>query len=73
MFGLVAPAGTPNDIIQLLNREVTAVLRDPAMRERLIAQGIEPDTSTPEGLRDLIQSEITKWARVIKEADIKPE
>ncbi len=73
LFGLLAPAGTPNDIIQLLNREITAVLRDPAMRERLIAQGIEPDTSTPEGLRDLIQSEITKWARVIKEADIKPE
>ena len=73
LFGLLAPAGTPNDIIQLLNREITVVLRDPAMRERLIAQGIEPDTSTPEGLRDLIQSEITKWARVIKEADIKPE
>jgi tripartite-type tricarboxylate transporter receptor subunit TctC len=73
LFGLLAPAGTPNDIIQLLNREITAVLRDPAMRERLIAQGIEPDTSTPEGLRDLIQSEITKWARVIKDADIKPE
>jgi tripartite-type tricarboxylate transporter receptor subunit TctC len=48
-------------------------LKDPALKERLIAQGIEPETSTPEGLRDLIQSEITKWARVIKEADIKPE
>ncbi|NBR28556.1 MAG: tripartite tricarboxylate transporter substrate binding protein [Betaproteobacteria bacterium] len=73
LFGLLAPAGTPNDVIQLLNREIAAVLRDPAMKEKLVAQGIEPETSTPEGLRDLIQSEITKWARVIKDANIKPE
>ena len=73
LFGLLAPAGTPNEIIQLLNRERGAVLRDPAMKEKLIAQGIEPEAGTPEGLRDLIQSEITKWARVIKDAGIKPE
>ncbi len=73
LFGLLAPANTPNDIIQLLNREIAAVLRDPAMKEKLIAQGIEPESSTPEGLRDQIQSEITKWARVIKEAGITPE
>jgi tripartite-type tricarboxylate transporter receptor subunit TctC len=73
LFGLLAPAGTPNEIIQLLNREIGAVLRDPAIREKLIAQGIEPDPGTPDGLRDLINSEITKWARVMKEADIKPE
>lgn len=73
IFGLLAPAGTPPEVIQFLNREIAIVLKDPAMKERLIAQGIEPETSTPEGLRDLIQSEITKWARVIKEADIKPE
>ena len=73
IFGLLAPASTPNEVIQMLNREIVAVLRDPAVRERLIAQGIEPETSTPEGLRDLIQSEITKWERVIKEAGITPE
>jgi tripartite-type tricarboxylate transporter receptor subunit TctC len=73
LFGLLAPAGTPNDVVQLLNREIGAVLRDPVIREKLIQQGIEPEASTPEGLRDLINSEITKWARVIKEADIKPE
>jgi tripartite-type tricarboxylate transporter receptor subunit TctC len=73
LFGLLAPAGTPSEIVQLLNREITAVLRDPALKEKLIAQGIEPETSTPEGLRDLIQSEIAKWARVIKEAGITPE
>lgn len=73
LFGLLAPAGTPNEIIQLLSREVGAVLGDPAVKEKLIQQGIEPDASTPEGLRDLINSEITKWGRVMKEAGIKPE
>ena len=73
LFGLLAPAGTPNEIVQLLNREVGAVLNDTALRERLLKLGIEPEASSPEGLRDLIQSEITKWARVIKEADIRPE
>lgn len=73
LFGLLAPANTPNEIIQLLNREIGAVLRDPAIREKLIQQGIEPDPGTPDGLRDLINSEISKWGRVMKEADIKPE
>lgn len=73
LFGLLAPAGTPNEIVQLLNREVGAVLNDAALRERLLKLGIEPEASSPDGLRDLIQSEIAKWARVIKEADIRQE
>ena len=73
LFGLLAPAGTPHEIVQLLNREVGIVLKDPALRERLLQLGIEPEASSPEGLRDLIQSEIAKWARVIKEANIRPE
>ena len=73
LFGLLAPAGTPNEIVQLLNREVGVVLNDAALRERLLKLGIEPEASSPEGLRDLIQSEITKWARVMKEADIRAE
>jgi len=73
LFGLLAPAGTPNEIVQLLNREVGVVLNDAALRERLLKLGIEPEASSPEGLRDLIQSEITKWARVIKEAGIRAE
>jgi len=73
LFGLLAPVGTPNEIVQLLNREVGVVLNDAALRERLLKLGIEPEASSPEGLRDLIQSEIAKWARVIKEANIRPE
>ncbi len=70
LFGLLAPAATPNEIVQLLNREVGNVLNDPALRDRLLKIGIEPEATSPEGLRDLIESEITKWAQVIKEAKI---
>lgn len=73
LFGLLAPTGTQNEIVQLLNREVGAVLNDAALRERLLRQGIEPEASSPEALRDLIQTEIAKWARVIKDAGIRPE
>lgn len=73
LFGLLAPAGTPEDVVQLLSREAGAVLNDPGLREKLLRQGIEPEPSSPEALRSLIQSEITKWARVMKEADIRPE
>ena len=73
LFGLLAPAGTPTEVVRLLNREVGAVLNDATLREKLLQQGIEPEASSPEALRDLIQTEIAKWARVIKEADIRPE
>lgn len=73
LFGLLAPAGTPNEVVRLLVREVGAVLNDGALRERLLQQGIEPEASSPEALRDLIQSEISKWARVIRDAGIRSE
>lgn len=73
LFGLLAPAGTPTEVVRLLNREVGAVLNDATLREKLLQQGIEPEASSPEALRDLIQTEIAKWARVIKDANIQPE
>jgi tripartite-type tricarboxylate transporter receptor subunit TctC len=73
LYGVFAPASTSNDIVLLLNRELGMVLNDEALREKLLQQGIEPEASSPKGLRNLLQSEITKWARVIKEADIRPE
>jgi tripartite-type tricarboxylate transporter receptor subunit TctC len=73
LFGLLAPAATPDNAVQLLSREAGAALNDPALKEKLLRQGIEPEASTPEALRALIDSEIAKWARVMKEADIRPE
>jgi tripartite-type tricarboxylate transporter receptor subunit TctC len=73
LFGLLAPAATPKEIVQLLSREVGIVLNESALREKLAQQGIEPEASSPAALKDLIHTEIEKWARVIKDADIRAE
>jgi Uncharacterized protein conserved in bacteria len=70
---LFAPAGTPADIIALINREVNAVLLLPEVRDKLAEQGIETSGSTPEAVASIIKSEIAKWAKVIKDGNIKPE
>jgi tripartite-type tricarboxylate transporter receptor subunit TctC len=72
-YALFAPAGTPADIIALLNREVNTVLLLPEVRDKLAEQGIETSGSTPEAVATLIRNEIAKWAKVIKDGNIKPE
>jgi tripartite-type tricarboxylate transporter receptor subunit TctC len=73
LFGLFAPARTPEETVRVLARESIDVLRQPALRESLLKQGIEPAGTTPQVLREQLESEIAKWARVIKEAGIGPE
>jgi tripartite-type tricarboxylate transporter receptor subunit TctC len=73
LFSLFAPLNTPPAAIALLSRESVAVLRDPKVRETLVKQGIEPGGSTPPELRKQVESEVARWAKVIKEADIKTE
>lgn len=69
--GIVAPKGTPPDIVRKLNAEVTAMLADPAVRKALeTATGGDARGSTPEEMRTLIRSEIAKWSKVIEEAKI---
>lgn len=70
-FGMVAPANTPADIIARLNREIVAALSVPEIRERALAAGAEPLTSTPQEFAAMIRDEIRKWAQVIRTADIK--
>jgi tripartite-type tricarboxylate transporter receptor subunit TctC len=70
-YGLLAPAGTPREIINQLNTEVARSLREPDARERLYAIGAEPMGGTPEEFGDYIKSETTKWEKVIKAANIK--
>jgi tripartite-type tricarboxylate transporter receptor subunit TctC len=73
VYALVAPAGTPKDIVTRLNAEVVKVLQDPDTRERLAAQGFEVRTSSPEQLGSYIRSEISKWAPLVKESNVQPE
>jgi len=70
-FGLIAPAGTPVEIINRLNAEVTALLRLADVRERILATGNEPAPMSVEEYKAFINSETHKWVRVIKEAGIK--
>ena len=70
-FGLVAPAGTPASIIQKLNAEFTAALNDEGIKSQMRQSGMEPVATTTEGLDAYIKSETQKWARVIRQANIK--
>ena len=72
-YALYAPAGTPRDIVALLNRKVNAVLLLPDLRANLAGQGIEMSGSTPEAMQAELADEVAKWGRVIRDANIKPE
>ena len=65
---MMAPAGTPRDIISKLNAESVKALQSPQFKERLAALGLEPVGSSPEAATAFIQAEITKWAPVVKAA-----
>ena len=65
-FGVVAPAGTPAAVVNRLNAELQSALNDPEIRRRIVASGAEPMPGTPAEFRSMIESEILKWARVIK-------
>ena len=70
-FALMAPAHTPPPIIARLNAEVLRALADPDVRERLNAQGLTIRGSSPEELRTATRAQLAKYARVMKEANIK--
>jgi tripartite-type tricarboxylate transporter receptor subunit TctC len=72
-FGLVAPAGTPPDIIAKLNAAFVKALSDPAAIEKIRVLGAEPAPSSPEAFAQFIQSESAKWGKLIAEAGIKSE
>jgi tripartite-type tricarboxylate transporter receptor subunit TctC len=70
-FGLLAPAGTPPDIIAKWNAEVTRILNSQDMRERLAAQGAEAAPDTPQQFAQFIASELPKYARIVKASGAK--
>ena len=71
--GVLAPAGTPRPIIDQLNGVIVKVLRQPEVGAMLLKQGGEPVGSTPDEFGAYIRSEVVKWARVIKAANIKSD
>jgi tripartite-type tricarboxylate transporter receptor subunit TctC len=71
--GLLAPAGTPKDVIAKLNAEANKALAAPDVREKLAAAGIEPAGGSPAQFAEFIQSEMQRWAKVAKAAGVEPE
>ena len=71
--GIGAPAGTPADIVDKLNREINAVLADPALKAKLAEFGAIVMTGSPADFKAFIATEIEKWSKVVKFANIKPE
>jgi len=71
--GIAAPAGTPRDIVAKLNKAIVEIVATTEFRDRISAQGFEPESSTPDEFGELIQRDIIKWARVIKESGAKPD
>lgn len=65
-LGLLAPAGTPKDVVAALHAATARAMADAAMRKQLVGLGIEPTVSTPDEFSALIRNEIPKWARIVK-------
>ena len=70
-YAVLAPAKTPKEITASLNREIVALLQAPEVKERLAAEGSTVVASTPEQLRQHLQSDIAKWRKVVKAANIR--
>jgi tripartite-type tricarboxylate transporter receptor subunit TctC len=70
-FGVLAPAGTPPDIVNRLSTEIGKIARSPEMRERLIAMGAEPVGSTPAEFKAVIDRDIAKWKPLAQKVGIK--
>jgi tripartite-type tricarboxylate transporter receptor subunit TctC len=72
-YGMLAPARTPRAIVTRLNDAVVRIVQLPDVRERLIAQGAEPMSMTPEKMGDFVRGEIVKWGKVAKAAGVHSE
>ena len=70
-FALVAPTGTPRDVVARLNAEVTRLVDQPDTKQRFADLGMSIGAGTPDALDAYIRSEISKWSKVIKDADIR--
>jgi tripartite-type tricarboxylate transporter receptor subunit TctC len=70
-FGLLAPAGTPGDVILRIQQETAKALNVPAIKEKLLAQGAIPSGNTPQEFAKLIEAEHIKWAQVVKASGAK--
>jgi tripartite-type tricarboxylate transporter receptor subunit TctC len=72
-IGVVAPKGTPSDIVHKLNAEISRALKDPDFAGRMTTTGIDPLGSTPEEFLSFLRKDIPRWEQIVREADVKVE
>jgi tripartite-type tricarboxylate transporter receptor subunit TctC len=72
-YGLLAPAGTPREIVQALAQATTRATRDAELRRRMLEQGADPVGSSPEEFAKLLREEVARWAEVVKVSGAKAE
>jgi len=72
-YGIVAPAGTPAEIVQRLNAEIVRIMQTPELRARLDTEGAIPAAGSPAEFGAFIVSEIARWGALLKRAGIEPQ
>jgi len=72
-YGVLAPAGTPKDIVARLNREIVSIMNTPDTKERLAVVAADPMTSSPEQFAAYIKQEIAKWSKVVRTAGLRAD
>jgi tripartite-type tricarboxylate transporter receptor subunit TctC len=72
-YGILATTGTPAPVINKLNTEINKALASPDLKDKLLTVGVQPIGTTPEKFQSFIRSEAVRYAKVIKDAGIKPE
>ncbi|HEX2826690.1 MAG TPA: tripartite tricarboxylate transporter substrate binding protein [Burkholderiales bacterium] len=71
--GILAPAGTPREVVNTLNKSIAAVVRRPDIHDKIVQVGIDPVGNSPEEFTQFLRDEIAKWGKVIKAANVKVE
>lgn len=72
-FGILAPAGTPKDIVARLNTEMVKIIRSPEIADRFAKAGVDPVGSSPEEFGSFLRAEVARWAKVVQDANIKAD
>jgi tripartite-type tricarboxylate transporter receptor subunit TctC len=72
-YGMMVPAGTPRPIIARLHDEIARLLKSPLVSERFASIGLEPVSNTPEEFAALLQREVPRWKRIVRDANVHVE
>ena len=72
-FGLFAPAAVPRNIVNRLYEEISKAIAQPELKERMLASGLEPLGNSPDEFAAYYRAEVAKWAKVIRNAGIRPD